>query len=189
MTEVPRAGAAAAFLKKNASLFLLLLCLAAVLYLYFGIDRDARDRIRDGSEAYRGDSAGGLYVAYVGTFLIVAAQFYTLMRRLGIPDWARRLGGIPLWLNLHIALSLLGFLFVLVHAGFPFAFRADRLTQHALAGFATWLLLLEVVSGIFGRYLYRRLPTMKKAFAFWKPTHVFVTVLFFATVLYHILAA
>jgi len=42
------------------------------------------------------------------------------------------------------------------------------------------------VSGVFGRYLYRHLPAMRRAFAVWKPLHVVETALFFGFAIVHV---
>jgi len=49
--------------------------------------------------------------------------------------------------------------------------------------------LITTVSGIFGRYLYRRIHLFKRAFRFWKETHLVVTFLFFLFTLIHIVEA
>lgn len=183
-----RAGALARFLKKNAGLIALLVVFLGVLYLYYGVPRGAQRTLDDRLEDLKGDSAGGLYLAYVGTIFLVSAQVYTFVRRTGHPVLTSLFGGVPLWLNIHITLALLGFVAVVLHAGFPFSFRAD-LTKHAFAGLLTALLLVEIGSGVFGRYLYRRLPLMKRVFRYWKATHVSTTILFFAVLLIHILKA
>src|SRR5881628_1548419 len=111
---------------------------------------------------------------------------YTVVKRIGIPEYIRKLGGAGLWLNIHIVMSLVGFFAILIHAGFPFQFRSSNLWSHGFAALATWLLLVTTISGVFGRYLYRHLPAFKRAFAIWKPTHLVVTALFFVFALAHV---
>jgi len=191
MMQPARAGATAVlarFLKKNAGLLALLVVFLAVVYLYYGVPRAAQRTLDDRLDDWKGDSAGGLYLAYAGTILLVGAQVYTFVKRTGHPVFARVFGATPLWLNIHIALALIGFVAVILHAGFPFSFRLD-LTKHAFAGLLTGLLLVEIGSGVFGRYLYRRLPLMKRVFRYWKITHVSTTALFFFVLVIHILRA
>ena len=183
----PRSSNALRWWRNHASFVVLLFVLVGVAYLYFGIPRDSRNDLSDSSENWRGDSGRGLFFAYAGTLLVTAAQTYTIVKRVGSPAFGRRVGGVALWLNIHIVLSVIGVVMVLLHAGFPFDFRTDRLTQQAYAGLATWLLLVTMISGVFGRYLYRRLPTGKRAFAYWKETHLVMTVLFFVFALLHII--
>ena len=76
-----------------------------------------------------------MLLAYIGLSLTVVAQAYTVVKRIGIPEYIRKLGGAGLWLNIHIVMSLVGFFAILIHAGFPFQFRSSNLWSH---GFAAW---------------------------------------------------
>ncbi len=177
-------------LRRHGSLLALAVAIGLVLYLYFGIPQDEQGAIRDQMESLKGShSPAALFFAYGGTLLVGVAQAYTLVKRVGIPKVMVAVGGPALWLNIHIAMALIGLVAVLIHAGFPYAFAAENLTRFAYAGLATWLLLIETVSGVFGRYLYRRLPAGKGLFGYWKELHILVTFLFFTATFYHILAA
>ncbi|MBI4416027.1 MAG: hypothetical protein HY557_03485 [Euryarchaeota archaeon] len=112
---------------------------------------------------------------------------YTPIKRSGDPRYARKVGGVARWLNIHIALSVMGFVFVAVHAGFPFKFQSADLAAKGYAGLATWLLLIVTISGVFGRYPYNRLPAMRRPFRLWKEAHIIVTALLFLFALIHIL--
>ena len=160
--------------------------LLAIAALYWFIPRATQREITNALQSLRGGSDGGLLIAYVGILLLVSAQVYTLVKRSGAPRFIHKVGGVKLWLTIHILVSVAGLLLVLVHAGFPFQFRYTALTNHGLAGLATWLLIGTTVSGIFGRYLYRHLPAFKRAFAVWKPIHVIETIMFFGVALTHI---
>ncbi|TMI41455.1 hypothetical protein E6H23_06625 [Candidatus Bathyarchaeota archaeon] len=84
-----------------------------------------------------------------------------------------------------ITLSFIGLIAVLTHAGFPYAFNSHELLNHGLAGLTTWLLIASAASGVFGRYVYKRLPAMKKIFSYWKPSHLLITgLLFFAAIIH-----
>lgn len=128
---------------------------------------------------------GGLLLAYTGVLFIIAAQIYTLVKRTGDPHLSKKFGGAKLWLTVHIILSAAGFLFIMLHAGFPYQFRYTRLTQLGFAGLATWFMLITTASGVFGRYLYVRLPAMKRAFRYWKPAHLITTGRTFFFALFH----
>ncbi len=135
---------------------------------------------------YRGGEDTDPTIAYVGLTMVAMAQGYTVVKRIGVPQWIRKLGGGGRWLTAHIGLSLGGLIGILIHAGFPFQFPYRKIAIFGYAGLATWLLLLTTVSGVFGRYLYRHLPAMKRAFAVWKPMHVVETFLFFLFTFLHI---
>ncbi len=137
----------------------------------------------------KGGTQLGLLLAYSGTFLLVGAQFYTLVKRSGWMGLIKKAGGVRPWLSIHITLSFLGLIAVLIHAGFPYQFNSRDLVSHGLAGLTTWLLVASAASGVFGRYIYRRLPAMKKAFGIWKPTHLGITGLLFVAAIIHMTTA
>ena len=161
----------------------------AVIVVLLLLPTDVRQALTSALRTWRGGSSGGLMLAYVGVLMLTAAQFYTLVKRAGAPAYTKALGGAGRWLSIHIALSVLGLLLVLVHAGFPFRFRSEDLAEHGYAALATILLLIVTVSGIFGRYLYRRLPVFKRPFRTWQPFHAVTTVLLFAVSIVHMATA
>ena len=114
----------------------------------------------------------GLVLAYTGSLLLVAAQFYTIVKRSAWTGLIKKVGGVRPWLSIHITLSLIGLIAVLLHAGFPYRFNSYDFLDHGLAGLTTWLLIASAASGVFGRYIYKRLPAMKRVFRYWKPYHV-----------------
>lgn len=117
---------------------------------------------------------------------MIVAQVYTLVKRVGVPEYIRKLGGTGRWLTIHIVVSVAGVVLILIHAGFPFDFRATNLISLGFAGLATWLLIITTISGVFGRYFHRHLPAFKRAFAVWKPIHLVVTFLFFIFAFLHV---
>jgi len=142
---------------------------------------ESRRALAGAFDGLRGGTQPGLLLAYAGTFLLVGAQFYTLVKRSAWIGLIKKAGGVRPWLSIHIALSFLGLISLLVHAGFPYRFNSDELVSHGLAGLTTWLLIASAASGVFGRYLYKRLPAMKRIFGYWKPSHLAITgLLFFA---------
>lgn len=140
-------------------------------------------------DGLKGGTEAGLLFAYAGTFLIVGAQFYTVVKRSGWMGLIKKAGGVRPWLSIHITLSFFGLIAVLVHAGFPYHFNSEELVSHGLAGLTTWLLVASAASGVFGRYIHKRLPAMKKAFGVWKPTHLGITGLLFVAAIIHMTTA
>ena len=169
----------------RGAIFVILSCLIIILF-YYTVTRTSQRGVNNFLQDYQGGTDYGLLLAYVGLSLTVVAQAYTVVKRIGVPEYIRKLGGAGLWLNIHIVVSLVGFFAILIHAGFPFQFRTSNLWSHGFAALATWLLLITTISGVFGRYLYRHLPALKRAFAVWKPTHLVVTALFFLFALVHV---
>lgn len=165
---------------------LVLVCGLAILLFYLYVPPTTARNISNFLRPYRGGEDSDLTIAYVGLALVVASQGYTLVKRIGVPQYIRKLGGSGRWLTAHIGLSLGGLIGILIHAGFPFQFPYRSLTIFGYAGLATWLLIFTTISGVFGRYLYRHLPAMRRAFSVWKPLHVVETALFFVFTFLHI---
>jgi len=174
------------FWKRYGGTILVVLVGLFIVLVYLYVPAAMARNITDSLRPYRGSEDTDPFIAYVGVTLVVIAQGYTLVKRFGIPQYIRKLGGSGRWLTAHIGLSLGGLIGILVHAGFPFTFPYRSLTIFGYAGLATWLLILTTISGVFGRYLYRHLPAMKRAFSVWKPTHVVETFLFFSFTFLHI---
>jgi hypothetical protein len=174
------------FWRRYGGAILVFVCTLAILAFYAYIPPRAASSISNFLRPYRGGEGADLTIAYVGVAMVVAAQAYTLVKRIGVPEYIRKLGGSGRWLTAHIGLSLGGLIGILIHAGFPFQFPYQRLTIFGYAGLATWLLIFTTISGVFGRYLYKHLPAMKRVFSIWRPTHVVETALFFLFTFLHI---
>jgi hypothetical protein len=83
----------------------------------------------------------------VGTAMIVVGVVgYSARRRLA---FLRPLGALKHWLQVHIFLCTLGPFFVLLHTTFKFG---------GLVSVAFWSMAVVVASGLFGRYVYVRIP-------------------------------
>ncbi len=174
------------FWKRYGGTILVLVAGFLIILFYLYVPASTARNITQTLGPYRGSENTDPLIAYVGVSLTVLAQGYTLVKRFGIPQYIRKVGGSGRWLTAHIGLSLGGLMGILIHAGFPFTFPYRSLAVFGYAGLATWLLILTTISGVFGRYLYRHLPAMKRAFAVWKPIHVVETFLFFAFTFLHI---
>lgn len=146
-----------------------------------GFQRTAAATLAD----LKGGRPGSLLLAYIGSFLLVAAIIYTFVKRVGEPTYMVKLGGPKLWLRLHTEFSFAGFIAIMIHAGLPFAFNYAALFKAGFAVLTMWLLMVSSVSGLFGRYLYVRLPVMRREFRYWKQFHVILTVLLFFFAIAH----
>ena len=174
------------FWKRYGGTILVLVIGLGIILFYMYVPRTLAQNISNMLRPYRGGENTDPAVAYAGLTLVVMAQGYTLVKRVGVPQYIVKLGGSGRWLTVHIGLSLGGLIGILVHAGFPFQFPYRELTIFGYASLATWLLILTTISGVFGRYLYRHLPAMKRAFSVWRPMHVVETALFFGFTFLHI---
>lgn len=94
------------------------------------------------------------------------------------------IGSIKTWLNLHTYFGLIGFLLVVLHAGFPFQFRYAAINAGTVS---TYLMIIAVISGFIGRYLYKRMDERgKKIFKYWRDVHVPLLGILFVTIAIHI---
>ncbi len=185
-TATARALDARRFWKRYGGTIVVVLFGVFILLFYLYVPAALARSITNTLSPYRGGEDTDPTIAYVGLTLVVMAQGYTVVKRLGLPQYIRRLGGSGRWLTAHIGLSVGGLIGILIHAGFPFTFPYRSLAIFGYAGIATWLLILTTIGGVFGRYLYRHLPAFKRAFMIWKPMHVLETFLFFLFTFLHI---
>ena len=94
----------------------------------------------------RGGSAIGLLFGIVGFgFMIYAAA---LGARKRVPTW--RLGRAKAWMRGHLWLGLLSLPLILFHGGFRFGGTLTRVLM--------WLLIITVVSGVYGALLQNSIP-------------------------------
>lgn len=98
----------------------------------------------------RGGSVMGLIFGSVGMAIFIFECLLGLRKRYPVSP----VGRVYTWLRVHIFLGLLCFSVVLMHSGFRWG--------HGLGAALMWLLLLVVVSGIFGVALQNYLPRRMK---------------------------
>jgi len=165
---------------KGILIALLIVTLSIVpLIIVFGPDRLFRSRdLEDLLRGLKGGRTNGLLLAYTGSLMIVAAQFYTIVKRAGIASFINKLKGSQLWLKIHIALAAGGLAAVLLHAGFPYRFNYDELFTKGFSVLATWLIIASAISGSMGYFLFQARTThMKRMYAAWKPIHSIIAIL------------
>jgi hypothetical protein len=94
----------------------------------------------------RASGLAGHILGLAGFLLMLATEtLYSLRKRL--PGF--HLGRMSTWLRLHIFTGIVGPYLVLLHSGWKF---------HELAGVLMLLVVLMVVSGFIGRYIYTAVP-------------------------------
>ena len=94
----------------------------------------------------RGGSMMGLFFASAGTGIMVFECLLGLRKKYPASPLAR----VKTWLSAHVWLGLLSFLVILLHSGFRWG--------SGLAAVLMWLLLVIVVSGVFGVALQNYIP-------------------------------
>jgi Fe-S-cluster-containing hydrogenase component 2 len=85
---------------------------------------------------------------FVGTGLLLLAALYPMMRR--VPGF-RLVARNQVWFDLHMMAGTVGPMFILLHS----AFKLDNWVSAAF-----WSMIIVVVSGIVGRYLYTQVPDL-----------------------------
>jgi hypothetical protein len=88
----------------------------------------------------------GRALGVAGVTLMIVMQLYTLRKKLG-PN--SRLGTITRWLDFHIFCGVVGPVLITLHTSFKF---------NGGVSVAYWSLILVMLSGFVGRYLYTRIP-------------------------------
>lgn len=78
-------------------------------------------------------------------FMLLTETLYSLRKRTRNASWGR----MSSWLQFHIFMGLVGPYMVLLHTSWKF---------NGLAGAATLLTIIIVISGIIGRYIFTRIP-------------------------------
>jgi hypothetical protein len=86
----------------------------------------------------------GLGIAGI-VLMLMTETLYSLRKRSRLAQWGR----MSSWLRFHIFTGLVGPTMVLLHTAFAF---------HGLAGVVTALMVVVVLSGIVGRYIYTAVP-------------------------------
>jgi hypothetical protein len=88
----------------------------------------------------------GNLLGITGVALMTAMHLYTLRKKV---PWMNRLGPTSLWLEFHIFCGVLGPVLITLHTSFKF---------NGLISVAYWSMVVVVLSGFVGRYLYVRIP-------------------------------
>ena len=98
-------------------------------------------------DLYKPSGRVGLLLGAAGSLMIiVGVASYSLRKRI---HWLARLGKLRGWLQFHIFLCTLGPFLVLLHTSFRVG---------GLVSIAFWSMVVVVLSGVFGRYVYARIP-------------------------------
>lgn len=87
----------------------------------------------------------------IGTLMIlIGVVSYILKKRI---KFIMRLGAIKNWLEFHIAMCSIGPLLILFHTAFKFG---------GLVAFSFWSMVIVVISGVIGRFIYIQIPRTQK---------------------------
>jgi len=122
--------------------------LAALAYSwsYYGLPWEARFDSPLHRRLRSSGSVGHLY-GYIGLALIVGNLLYLVRRRLVNVTW---LGSMRAWMDWHVFSGVVGPAFVVLHSAFTLRTFPALVSSLSLG--------VVVVTGLFGRYLYRLVP-------------------------------
>jgi len=113
---------------------------------YYGLPLE--DRLGDPRHgALRSSGRHGLTYAVLGTTLIVLNLGYLLRKQFGTIPW---LGTLRTWMRFHVLTGLVGPALILLHTAF--------VSTSTLGGLALSAMLIVVVTGLVGRYIYTHVP-------------------------------
>lgn len=109
-------------------------------------------------------SSTGQTLGALGLMLMLMTQtVYSARKR---SNQAARWGSMEFWLRAHVLTGMVGAYVVLLHSSWRF---------NGLAGIVALLMLLIVLSGFVGRYIYTAMPRtafQRRTLAFWYFVHV-----------------
>lgn len=88
----------------------------------------------------------GSLLGIAGLSLMVLMHLYTLRKH---ARWTDRFGSLTAWLEFHIFCGVLGPVLITLHTSFKF---------NGVVSVAYWSMLVVLLSGFVGRYLYVRIP-------------------------------
>ena len=110
-----------------------------------GLDRSARSSSRSGTAPATELRS---YCGLVGTGLMIIAAIYPIFRRIKLFRW---MASNTMWFDFHMMAGTVGPMFIVLHS----ALKLDTWVSAAF-----WSMVIVVVSGVLGRYLYTQVPEL-----------------------------
>jgi Fe-S-cluster-containing hydrogenase component 2 len=98
--------------------------------------------------AFRPGDQLSTYCGLIGTILMIIAAIYPVFRRIGVFRW---LASNTMWFDFHLMAGTVGPMFIGLHS-------VLRLDSWVSAAF--WSMVITVISGFLGRYLYTQVPEL-----------------------------
>jgi len=86
-------------------------------------------------------------LGWAGIGMLVSLLAYSVRKRV---SWLEPLGALGHWLSAHVFLGLMGPLLITFHSGFKI---------EGLVSISYWSMIITMLSGIFGRYIYVQIPS------------------------------
>jgi len=95
---------------------------------------------------FRAGDPLSIYCGLIGSVLMIIAAIYPIFRRIKLFRW---LASNTMWFDFHLMAGTVGPMFIILHS----ALRLDTWVSAAF-----WSMIIVVVSGFLGRYLYTQVP-------------------------------
>jgi hypothetical protein len=93
----------------------------------------------------------GLKLGIGGTLLLFSLYLYPLRKKW---RWLQKIGKTKNWLDAHVLIGVTAPLMITLHSSFK---------SGGIAGLAYWMMIVAMVSGYIGRYLYAQIPRSMNA--------------------------
>jgi hypothetical protein len=93
----------------------------------------------------------GLKLGIGGTLLLCSLYLYPLRKKW---RWLQKIGKTKNWLDVHVLIGVTAPLMITLHSSFK---------SGGIAGLAYWMMIVAMVSGYVGRYLYAQIPRSMNA--------------------------
>jgi Fe-S-cluster-containing hydrogenase component 2 len=90
----------------------------------------------------------------VGTVLMIIAAIYPIFRRINVFRW---IASNTMWFDFHLMAGTVGPMFVALHSALKLG---DIHTGNLHTAAAFWCMVITVISGFLGRYLYTQVPEL-----------------------------
>lgn len=97
---------------------------------------------------YRGGPGLSVYAALIGVGLMAFAAIYPIFRRIKLFRW---MASNTMWFDFHLMAGTVGPMFIALHS----ALKLDTWVSAAF-----WSMVIVVISGFLGRYLYTQVPEL-----------------------------
>ena len=86
-------------------------------------------------------------LGWAGIAMLLLLLGYSIRKRV---SWLQPLGALGHWLSAHVFLGLMGPLLITFHCGFK---------VEGLVSISYWSMIITMLSGVFGRYIYVQIPS------------------------------
>jgi hypothetical protein len=121
--------------------------LALLVYGYSYYWSSAGQRALSSRHAYLKPSGSiGLRLGMFGVLLFLFIYLYPIRKKWA---WLGRQGNSKRWLDIHVLLGLVAPVVITFHSAFKFS---------GIAGVAYWIMIVVLLSGVVGRYIYAQIP-------------------------------